>query len=75
MADKKGNRYSVYQGLDTDPSINWGTVASTISDQLTLLKEANLHERDVLDKAIQDQMDQMNKLSDGNDRYLSKIEL
>ena len=38
MADKKGNRYSVYQGLDTDPSINCGTVASTISDQLTLLK-------------------------------------
>ena len=75
MADKKGNRYSVYQGLDTDPSINWGTVASTISDQLTLLKEAKLQERDAIDKATQDQMDQLNKLPDVNDRSLSKIVL
>ena len=43
MADKKGNRYSVYQGLDSDPSINWGTVASTISKQLTLLKETKMY--------------------------------
>ena len=68
MAEKKGNKYSVYQGLDTDPSINWGTVASTISDQLTLLKESKIQERDAIDKATQDQMDQLNKLPDVNDR-------
>lgn len=72
---EKGNKYSVYQGLDTDPSINWGTVASTISDQLTLLKEAKIQERDAIDKATQDQMDQLNKLPDVNDRSLSKIVL
>ncbi len=72
---EKGNKYSVYQGLDTDPSINWGTVASTISDQLTLLKESKIQERDAIDKATQDQMDQLNKLPDVNDRSLSKIVL
>ncbi len=72
---EKGNKYSVYQGLDTDPSINWGTVASTISDQLTLLREAKIQERDAIDKATQDQMDQLNKLPDVNDRSLSKIVL
>lgn len=75
MADKKGNRYSVYQGLDSDPSINWGTVASTISKQLTLLKETKVAERDAIDKETQNQMDQLNKLPDVNDRSLSKIVL
>ena len=57
MADKKGNRYSVYQGLDSDPSINWGTVASTISKQLTLLKETKVAERDAIDKEVTKLMD------------------
>lgn len=70
---EKGNKYSVYQGLDSDPQINWGTVATTISKQLKSLRDLKVAERDAIDKATQDQMDQLNKLPDVNDRSLNKI--
>ena len=70
---EKGNKYSVYQGLDSDPQINWGTVATTISKQLKGLRDLKVAERDAIDKATQDQMDQLNKLPDVNDRSLNKI--
>ena len=70
---EKGNKYSVYQGLDSDPQINWGTVASTISKQLKNLRDLKVAERDAIDKATQDQMDQLNKLPDVNDRSLNRI--
>ena len=70
---EKGNKYSVYQGLDSDPQINWGTVATTISKQLKSLRDLKIAERDAIDKATQDQMDQLNKLPDVNDRSLNKI--
>ena len=70
---EKGNKYSVYQGLDSDPQINWGTVATTISKQLKSLRDLKIAERDAIDKATQDQMDQLNKLPDVNDRSLNRI--
>ena len=70
---EKGNKYSVYQGLDSDPQINWGTVATTISKQLKSLRDVKVAERDAIDKATQDQMDQLNKLPDVNDRSLNRI--
>ena len=70
---EKGNKYSVYQGLDSDPQINWGTVATTISKQLKSLRDLKVAERDAIDKATQDQMDQLNKLPDVNDRSLNRI--
>jgi hypothetical protein len=70
---EKGNKYSVYQGLDSDPPINWGTVATTISKQLKSLRDLKMAERDAIDKATQDQMDQLNKLPDVNDRSLNRI--
>jgi len=70
---EKGNKYSIYQGLDSDPQINWGTVATTISKQLKGLRDLKVAERDAIDKATQDQMDQLNKLPDVNDRSLNKI--
>ena len=70
---EKGNKYSVYQGLDSDPQINWGTVASTISKQLKNLRDLKVAERDAIDKATQDQMDQLNKLPDVNDKSLNRI--
>lgn len=70
---EKGNKYSVYQGLDSDPQINWGTVANTISKQLKNLRDLKVAERDAIDKATQDQMDQLNKLPDVNDRSLNRI--
>lgn len=72
---EKGNKYSVYQGLDSDPQINWGTVANTISTQLKNLRDLKVAERDAIDKATQDQMDQLNKLPDVNDRSLNRIVL
>lgn len=70
---EKANKYSVYQGLDSDPQINWGTVATTISKQLKSLRDLKIAERDAIDKATQDQMDQLNKLPDVNDRSLNRI--
>lgn len=74
MAEKsKGNEYSVYAGIDDSPPVNWGTIAGTISDQLLAVKKDREAQKAAIDQQTVDQMAQLNKLPDVNDRSLSKI--
>ena len=74
MAEKnKGNEYSVYAGIDDSPPINWGTVAGTISDQLLAVKKDREAQKQAIEQQTVDQMAELNKLPDVNDRSLSKI--
>ena len=72
MADSK-NKYRVYAGMDDSPPINWGTIANTISGQLQTIKKERQDARDAIDKATSDQMAELNKLPDVNNRSLSRI--
>lgn len=74
MAEKKkGNEYSVYAGIDDSPPINWGTVAGTISKQLLEVKQGRDARKQAIEESTVEQMAQLNKLPDVNDRSLSKI--
>ena len=74
MAEKrKGNEYSVYAGIDDSPPINWGTVAGTISNQLLAVKKDREAQKQAIEQQTVDQMAELNKLPDVNDRSLSKI--
>ena len=74
MAEKqRGNEYSVYAGIDDSPPINWGTIAGTISDQLLTVKKDREAQKQAIEEATVEQMAQLNKLPDVNDRSLSKI--
>lgn len=74
MAEKKkGNEYSVYAGIDDSPPINWGTIAGTISDQLLTVKKDREAQKAIIEQQTVDQMAELNKLPDVNDRSLSKI--
>ena len=74
MAEKsKGNEYSVYAGIDDSPPVNWGTIAGTISDQLLTVKKDREAQKAAIEQQTVDQMAQLNKLPDVNDRSLSKI--
>ena len=74
MAEKnKGNEYSVYAGIDDSPPINWGTIAGTISDQLLTVKKDREAQKAAIEQQTVDQMAELNKLPDVNDRSLSKI--
>ena len=74
MADRqKGNEYSVYAGIDDSPPVNWGTIAGTISDQLLTVKKDREAQKAAIEQQTVDQMAQLNKLPDVNDRSLSKI--
>ena len=69
----KGNEYSVYAGIDDSPPVNWGTIAGTISDQLLTVKKDREAQKAAIEQQTVDQMAQLNKLPDVNDRSLSKI--
>ena len=74
MAEKKKvNEYSVYAGIDDSPPINWGTVAGTISNQLLAVKKDREAQKQAIEQQTVDQMAELNKLPDVNDRSLSKI--
>ena len=74
MAEKsKGNEYSVYAGIDDSPPVNWGTIAGTISDQLLAVKKDREAQKAAIEQQTVDQMAELNKLPDVNDRSLSKI--
>ena len=79
MADSKkatgGNRFSVYAGLGDSPEISWSTVASTLSEDLTSMRETKMKERAAIEKATNEQMEALNKLQDVNSRSLGRVVL
>jgi len=79
MADSKkatgGKRFSVYAGLGDSPEISWSTVASTLSEDLTSMRETKMKERAAIEKATNEQMEALNKLQDVNSRSLGRVVL
>ena len=70
---KTGNKYAIYQNLDTAAPVNWGTVANTLSEGLLAAREDRIKRKDAIDQATVDQMEQLNKLPEVNDQTVSAM--
>ena len=77
MADPKkatgGNRFSVYAGLGDTPELNWSKVATTLSEGLKTVRDQKMLERKTLEDATSKAMENLNKVTDVNNRSLGKV--